>query len=210
MVTATRWSLRGDYFENCNCDVVCPCEISPEGPMAASPTQGHCDAIVAFHVDQGVYDGVSLDGLSALAVLLAPGAMGQGNWKFALYLDERANEPQKAALQAIFSGSAGGPMGAFAPLVGEVLGVKSVPIKYVIEGKRRSVTVPGIFNTSIRGIASMHEDGREAWIDMGHPFAPDRVALAVGEQGSTYTDHGMKWDNSGKNGHYAPISWSGP
>jgi hypothetical protein len=24
----------------------------------------------------------------------------------------------------------------------------------------------------------------------------------------TFTDHGMRWDNSGKNGHYAPISWS--
>jgi hypothetical protein len=25
---------------------------------------------------------------------------------------------------------------------------------------------------------------------------------------STWTDYGMHWDNSGKNGHYAPISWS--
>jgi hypothetical protein len=23
--TQTRWQLAGDYFENCNCDVVCPC-----------------------------------------------------------------------------------------------------------------------------------------------------------------------------------------
>ncbi len=23
--------------------------------------------------------------------------------------------------------------------------------------------------------------------------------------GSTFADHGMRWDNSGKNGHYAPI-----
>jgi hypothetical protein len=27
-------------------------------------------------------------------------------------------------------------------------------------------------------------------------------------QGSTFNDHGMRWDNSGKNGHYAPINWS--
>jgi len=32
----------------------------------------------------------------------------------------------------------------------------------------------------------------------------------VGEPGSTFSDHGMRWDNSGKNGHYAPIRWSGP
>ena len=36
----------------------------------------------------------------------------------------------------------------------------------------------------------------------------DRMALAMGSSGSTFADHGMRWDNSGKNGHYAPISWS--
>jgi hypothetical protein len=32
--------------------------------------------------------------------------------------------------------------------------------------------------------------------------------MAVGEQNSTWTDYGMNWDNSGKNGHYAAINWS--
>jgi len=30
----------------------------------------------------------------------------------------------------------------------------------------------------------------------------------VGAAGNTFSDYGMRWDNSGKNGHYAPISWS--
>lgn len=208
MTTATAWHLRGDYFENCNCDVVCPCEVSPEGPLAASPSQGHCDAVVAFHIDEGRYGDVRIDGLNVLATLLTPGPMGQGNWKLAIYLDDRANDAQREALQTIFSGSAGGPMAAFAPLVGEVLGVKSVPIKYEIKDKHRSVSVPGIFDISVRGVTSLHPDGREVWINMGHPFAPERLAQAVGEQGSTYSDYGMRWDNSGKNGHYAPIEWS--
>jgi hypothetical protein len=176
--------------------------------MTASPSQGHCDAIVAFHVDEGNRGDVSINGLNVLAALFAPGPMGQGNWKLALYLDDRASDAQRDALQAIFSGSEGGPMAAFAPLVGEMLGVKSVPIDYVITDKHRSVTVPGIFNTSIRSVTSMHPDGREVWVDMGHPFAPNKLAQAVGEAGSTYTDYGMHWDNSGKNGHYAPIDWS--
>jgi hypothetical protein len=32
--------------------------------------------------------------------------------------------------------------------------------------------------------------------------------MAVGDEQSTYADHGMHWDNSGKNAHYAPINWS--
>ena len=34
------------------------------------------------------------------------------------------------------------------------------------------------------------------------------VDIAKGAPGNTFTDHGMRWDNSGKNGHYAPIRWS--
>ena len=34
------------------------------------------------------------------------------------------------------------------------------------------------------------------------------LTFAVGGTDSTFADHGMRWDNSGKNGHYAPISWS--
>jgi prevent-host-death family protein len=48
----------------------------------------------------------------------------------------------------------------------------------------------------------------EIWVAAGHPVAPDRMALAVGRSGSTFADYGMRWDNSGKNGHYAPITWS--
>jgi hypothetical protein len=53
----------------------------------------------------------------------------------------------------------------------------------------------------------MHPSG-ETWAALGHPVAPDKMALAVGIAGSTFADHGMRWDNSGKNGHYAPINWS--
>jgi hypothetical protein len=48
----------------------------------------------------------------------------------------------------------------------------------------------------------------EIWATNAHPFAPEGVAMAVGDDGSVYADHGMSWDNSGKNAHYAPINWS--
>ena len=207
--TDTRWHLEGDYFENCNCDVQCPCEVSPEGPLKASPTQGHCDAIIAVHVDQGAFGEIRLDGLNALVIAYAVGPMGNGNWQLALYLDERANIDQREALQTILSGAAGGPMAIFAPLVGSVVGVKSVPIRYEINGKRRSVTIPGIAHVGVRAVESMHPDGSEVWLSLGHPFNPDRVAAAVGVEQSTYKDHDWSWDNSGKAGHYAPIAWSG-
>jgi len=204
---ATRWRLQGDYFENCNCDFLCPCLFAPGGPLTALPTEGYCDVMLAVHIDRGSYGQVSLDGLNAVIAAHAEGSMGAGGWKVGLYLDEKANEDQRSALGAILSGNEGGPMAAFAPLIGEILGMKYVPITFNKDGKRRSVEIPGVAQMAVTGIPSMKPDA-EVWVDAGHPFSPDRLSLATGEQGSTYTDYGMRWDNSGKNGHYASISWS--
>ena len=73
------WSLVGDYFENCNCDVVCPCLFAPSAPMTAMPSAGSCEVPLAFHVDQGRYGDVTLDGLNVVAVGRAPGPMAEGN-----------------------------------------------------------------------------------------------------------------------------------
>jgi hypothetical protein len=166
-----------------------------------------CDVALVFHVDTGRYGQVSLDGLNVVVVAHTPGPMADGNWTLAAYVDERADDEQAAALGAIFGGAAGGPMAAFAPLVGTHLGAKRVAIKYAIAGDRRSVEIPGIMQMAVAPLPTMHPSG-EVWGAMGHPVAPDRLAFAVGSAGSTFADHGMRWDNSGKNGHYAPINWS--
>jgi hypothetical protein len=202
-----QWRLTGDYFENCNCDVVCPCLVSAAAPLTSQPTQGVCDVLLAFHIDRGSYDDVALDGLNVVLVAHTPGPMGNGNWSVAAYLDERADDRQAAALGAIFTGAEGGPMAAFAPLITTHLGVKKTPIRYEVRGKSRSVEIPGIAQMAVEALPTMHPGG-EMWAALGHPVAPDRMALAVGRAGSNFADYGMRWDNSGKNGHYAPISWS--
>jgi hypothetical protein len=207
MANGTKWQLNGDYFENCNCDVICPCLVSRSPPLTAKPTQGECDVALAFHIDRGSYGQVSLDGLNVVVAVHTPGPMADGNWSLGAYIDERASDEQTAALGAIFGGGEGGPMAAFAPLVATNLGVKKVPIRYAINGKVRSVEVPGIMNMAVEPVPTMHPSG-EVWGALGHPVAPDRLAFAVGRSGSTFADYGMRWDNSGKNGHYAPINWS--
>jgi hypothetical protein len=149
MAGPTNWRLSGDYFENCNCDVVCPCLVSTAAPLTARPTQGECNVALAFHIDKGSYGQTSLDGLNVAVVGHTPGPMADGNWTLAAYIDERANDEQTAALGAIFGGAEGGPMAAFAPLVGKHLGVKKVEIKYAINGKTRSAEIPGIMHMAV-------------------------------------------------------------
>jgi hypothetical protein len=205
---ATQWKLTGDYFENCNCSVACPCVFSTNAPLTSTPTQGGCDVALIFHIDKGNYGSVELDGLNVAVFARTPGPMADGNWSVAAYIDERADDKQTEALGTIFTGAAGGPMAAFAPLIGNNLGAKKVPIKYQIDGRKRSAEIPNIMNMAVEPLPTLREDG-EMWAATGHPVNPDKLFLAVGTRGSTYTDHGMRWDNSGRNGHYASISWSG-
>ncbi len=207
MAAGTKWQLSGDYFENCNCSVVCPCLISAAPPLTSRPTEGVCDVALAFHIDRGDYGAIALDGLSVALIAHTPGPMADGNWTVALYIDEGANDRQVEALGAIFGGAEGGPMANFAPLISTNLGAKKVAITYRVSGKIRSAEIAGIMHMSVEPLPSLHADG-ETWAAAGHPIAPDRLALAVGRSGSTFADHGMRWDNSGKNGHYAPINWS--
>jgi hypothetical protein len=125
------WKIAGSYFEACNCDVACPCIfLSP-------PTSGDCTLLIAWHIDQGRFGQIDLDGLNAVLAVHSPGHMLEVKWKVALYVDERADQSQQHALTQIFSGQAGGPLAGMAPLIGEVLGVKTARLS---ASKRRSIS----------------------------------------------------------------------
>lgn len=205
--TPIRWQIVGDYFENCNCDMVCPCVFSPGPLFTARPVKGSCEVGFAFHIDQGLYGEVALDGLNAVVIARSPGIMADGNWSVAVYLDDRANNSQREALQNIFTGSAAGPLGGVVPLISTVLGIKSAPINFERQGKRRVVQIPGVMHMAVHAAPGLDPE-KEILAMNAHPFAPEGVAMAVGDQGSTWSDYGMQWDNSGKNGHYATIRWS--
>jgi len=76
------WRIRGEYFESCNCEVLCPCLLSN---AKARPTEGHCDVVVAVHVMEGAYGCAELGGLSAALAVQTPGAMADGDWSVAMY-----------------------------------------------------------------------------------------------------------------------------
>ena len=112
----TPWQMKGQYYETCSCDYVCPCIL---GQMAVKPTKGSCTFAMAFQVETGSYGTLSLDDLGFIVVGSTPEAMGKGNWSVGVIADERATPEQRDAITAIASGAGGGPMSALSGLVGK-------------------------------------------------------------------------------------------
>ena len=207
MAQAQAWTISGEYFENCNCDVVCPCEISPKGGLRATPTRGECDVFLAFHINEGHYGDVDLAGLNIVLVIHTPGPMAEGNWTGAPYLDEKASPEQRQALGAIFGGAAGGPPGALAPLITMHLEPRVVPITYESAGKQRRVHIPNILEATVEAVPGSTNPDEPIVKLNAHPLFPELVQ-AYGVR-STYTDHDFSWDNTGRNADYATFRWSG-
>jgi hypothetical protein len=201
------WQLSGDYFETCSCDYVCPCLPTN---MAGQPTKGYCNAALVFHIEQGRYGNVVLDGLNFAVVLHTPSVMSQGNWSVGVILDERANPDQQQALTAIASGQAGGPMALSAPLIGTFLGTMTQPIRFQKNGLQRSVSIPGILDQAVEGVKGAANPNEPLYIDNTLHPANARLALARATHSRLHA-FGLDWEEtSGRNnGHFAPFHWQG-
>jgi len=147
------FSVEGDYFEVCNCDVSCNCVWL--GPA----TNDNCDVLLAWHITNGSKDGVDLSGLNAVMAVHTPKRMTDGGWKAALYLDDRASAEQSGALGAVFSGGAGGHLAALAPLIGEVAGVEPATIRFEKSDGSLHAEVAGVISMSSDQIVGMDGHG---------------------------------------------------
>lgn len=198
---AEKWSLDGDWINSCSCDSGCPCLFY------ADPTHGHCDSMDGFHIRKGKYGKVSLDGLNAVMLGKAPGNFWKGNWTGALYLDKRATSEQRKALETIFGGKAGGPPSILAGLVSDNKGLKYAEVD--IDPKKIWVSVPGVLEYQLKPTEG--GDKKKPITVGNHPFSPaiDAMNMGIGIK-SHYNDYGIQFDNTGKDGNYAPFHFKGP
>jgi hypothetical protein len=214
----TDWRLEGDYFDGCNCKSICPCIF------ALDPTEGDCKGLAAWHVEKGHFtnwtnndrnsntsnNSINLANLNVVISVQAPGNMLTGSkWKIALYLDEKANNGQKEALTKIFTGQVGGEF--FAEMlsrVGEILETRSVPIEFNIEGKkRRKINIPSIAEMEIEGLAGSNPDIEPKVVNPAFSNTPGIDPIIARSTRHTYNDHGLEWDNSGKNAFYSRFAY---
>ncbi|MBZ5599575.1 MAG: DUF1326 domain-containing protein [Acidobacteriia bacterium] len=187
--------IRGDYVETRSADVYTgQCFANGEVNLVGN------EAILAWHVQSGSWNGVSLKGLTVAAAVRANGTLGDPYENpypahAVLIVDEQANPQQQAALVA-FAQQMGGE------LLGHVRQVISAPMELVVNHEQHGTAWlrAGKFVTvQTRGINDKdHLCGNEV------TFYPPLTELARAMPAVALTDAyhgpalGVDWESHGK------------
>jgi len=125
------WSIAGTYLEACNCEAICPCRRIG-GVAGGRSTFGICEGALSWAIRDGSSDGVDLSGLGVVMAIRYSDDEPGSPWTYCLYLDDRAQEPQREALVEIFTGKVQGSSYDHFPWVwkaSELVAWRAVPME---------------------------------------------------------------------------------
>jgi hypothetical protein len=211
MTSIPPWNVSGDWFDACKCSIPCPCTF------AQAPTTGDCDGVLVYHIRRGHYGTTPLDGLNLVGLSRFSGNIWDGRTKavLGLFLDARASAAQREALQAIWSGSAGGFPAVFATLIGEMLGIELAEIDVEVADDLASwrVEIPAKVRASAEALTGpMTPPGKRVQTlnAPGSETGPGTVATWGRATADTVDAFGFKWERTGRSSKHIPFDWSGP
>ena len=200
------WSMQGLEAANCNCDWGCPCQFN------CLPTHGDCRAYGVVQIEQGRYGDVPLDGLRWGILGAWPKAIHFGNGTMQVFVDERADAKQRAALEAIGQGRETEPgtlvWQVFSTTVTKYLPTITAPIEFSASLDERTARV------RVGGIL----DGTVSPIRNAVPGAASRVRVTLPNgfefteaefaSGSATSSTAIPLDFTDTHAHLARIHWS--
>src|SRR5436190_19322969 len=204
-----KWHVEGDWFDVCKCNIPCPCTF------AQSPTYGDCDGVLAYHIKKGRFDDVSLEGLNLLALGQFKGNIWGGETKatMGIFIDERADEKQRQAIQTIWSGKGGGFPAIFADLIGEMRGIEFVPIEFEIADDLAywRAEIPGKVVAKAEALTGpMTPPGKRVQTHNapGSEMGPGTIATLATATVNEVKGFGFSWQWNGRSSKHIPFNWS--
>ena len=154
-------------------------------------------AVLAWKVDRGWFDGIALDGLSVVAALAGDRNLGMPEMggeipevKSALFVDERANAAQRLALVAMVHELSHG-------IVGTIVQVAPAPIAFADHGSEIAVSAPNVTLEVNKHMTHDPTCGAQQWF---HPLsAVNEATIGVADQHLfTGSVLGTKWSDPNK------------
>ena len=198
----SKWQLAGKVVIACNCDWGCPCNFN------ARPSRGKCEGGWIWAIDKGHVDDVPVDTLAIALYADWPGAIHEGGGRAVAYLDERADDRQRAALLKLLRGEVGGPWGIFIKTY-EL--VPPEPAKFELDFAE--------YNTKLRigdavelELQTMSNPVTHAEV---HPefVLPEGLVVKGGKLAASRVfkvQADVRYDHSGQYAAFAPFSYSSP
>jgi hypothetical protein len=183
----TYWNLKGRELANCNCEYGCNCQFG------GLPDKGYCQAVFGMAIDEGFHGEVDLSGLNLAAVFRWPGPIHKGQGECAAFVDERANEEQRAALLAIMTGADTDPFATmfavFASTIEKMHEPRFLPIEFNvdIEGRKGRLYIADHVEMTGEPICSP-VDGAEVRAQIRLPDGFEYEVAEVGSGTSRSTD----------------------
>jgi len=182
-------SVSGAYVEARTAEVFTGgCIMGAEGETVGK------QAVLAWKVDRGTFNGVTLDGLSIVAAVVGDRNLGiwevggeRATTKSALYVDSRANAAQQIALVAMASELSKG-------LVGTIVQVTPAPIQFAETAKDIRVATGPVSLDVTKHITHDPSCGAQQWF---HPLASvDQATLGQADRHAfSGTSLGTKWSD---------------
>lgn len=201
------WHLKADYVETCNCDYGCPCNFD------AFPSNGFCRALVLYHIREGNYGDIKLDGLDVVGAYSWPKAIHEGNGTMQLYIGKnKSDNNTRHALVDIFSGKAKGegPFALFAGTFKYILEPQFVDLNVKIDGKKSSFSVSDIIDVQVESfINPVTGEEQDTNIQLPKGFIW-KLAEAAKTKIMRITTPSLNFDHSGKNAFYSVVEYRGP
>ncbi len=145
-----QWLFKSETYDNCNCAMNCGCQFN------LPSTHGYCQSAFVGNVVEGHFDDTPIAGLNWAAIYKWPGEIKDGNGRRLIVIDERANQAQRSALEAIVSGEAGDPLSnlfsVFASTCSEFCQTLFLPIDLEADLELRTarVDIPGVMRSNGR------------------------------------------------------------
>jgi hypothetical protein len=192
LLAAGRATITGEYVEARTAEVFAGgCIMASEAETVGK------QAVLAWKVDRGSFNGVVLDGLSVVAAVAGDRNLGiqeigggKANVRSAVFVDQRANSAQQRALVAMAKELSKGT-------VENVVEVSATPIQFANRGHLVNVSTNQIALAVNKHMTHDASCGAMQWFHAFVPSAQATMALAV-QNSFSGSALGTKWSDPNK------------
>jgi hypothetical protein len=202
--TTTSWRIVGEELAHCNCAWGCPCQFN------ALPTTGRCEAVLGWEIREGRFGATDLSGTRFARLYSWPGPIHEGNGTRQMILDESMTDEQRAALEALDRGEAGGAyFEIFAQVCPTRLDTIVAPIELSIDREARtgSIRITDVVDTRAEPILNpVTGEPHRARIDL-----PDGFEYKQAEVGNTVfarVNAGINFELENTYAQLNPFDWT--